>query len=155
MPSITKVPIFGRDSDITRVACSWSSELLGVFCIDPSMWTRQRRTGVKGNFSVSSISIFCCKARNRINQSPFSILLVNLKLAPSWQNCIFWFFTLSWNLLELLLHSSIKNSRGQNTGDRPGENFLITYPTAQSIVYQNINFLFQTNKNTEEKSKRN
>ena len=37
MPSITRVPTSEGALDITHVSSSLSSELLGVFCIDPSM----------------------------------------------------------------------------------------------------------------------
>ena len=42
MPSIAKVPMLERVSDIIHVSCHLSSELLGVFCIDPSMCAIQR-----------------------------------------------------------------------------------------------------------------
>ena len=48
MPSITKVPILERASDITRVSCSLSSELSEVVCIDPSIWARQEELVSKG-----------------------------------------------------------------------------------------------------------
>ena len=38
------------------------------------------------------------------------------------------------------------------SGNRPGENFFITYPNAWPNVYQNIYFLFQTKKTICEKS---
>ena len=37
MPSVTKVSILERVSDITRISCTLSNELLGDFCIDPSI----------------------------------------------------------------------------------------------------------------------
>ena len=122
MPSIKRVSTLEGASDRTRVSRSLSSELLGGLCIDPSMWGRQRGAGVKGNFSISTISIFHCKARNKMlpnkSRSIFTsftlFLLVNLKLAPSLAKlCIFCFFILSSKLLGLLLHSSVNSSRAQ------------------------------------------
>ena len=49
-----------------RLLLSLSSALLGVICIHPSMWAKQRGTVIKENFSISPMSIFYCKARNKI-----------------------------------------------------------------------------------------
>ena len=88
MPSITRLSILEGASDITHVSCFLISKVLGVFSIDPSMWARQRGTGVKVTCSVSPILIFCCKASRRILSnkscsiftSIILFLLVNLKL---------------------------------------------------------------------------
>ena len=86
VPSITRVSILKRSSDITRVSSSFSSERLGFFYIDLSMSARQRGTCAKGrfffHFSISPISIFRNKSRS-IFTSTILFLLVNLKLALS------------------------------------------------------------------------
>ena len=97
MLSITKVPILEWASDVALVSCFGAMNFQEPLALIHQCG-QTRGNGLKGNLSVSSISIFCCKARNRIfpNKSRSiltSIILFlfnNLKLTPSLAKlCIF------------------------------------------------------------------
>ena len=110
-PSIKRVSILEGASDITRVSNFFkqsSFRSLLHWSINVSQTKRNWRQ------SVSPISIFRCKPRNKmllhksqsISTSIIIFLLVNLKVIPSLaKQCIFCIFILSSTFLGLFLHS--------------------------------------------------